>query len=377
MRIGYIVTRAEPIGGAQIHVRDLAGAIRAEGYEPAVITGGEGPFTAWLRDNGIPTRVLRNLVLPINPARDLKALWQIRGALRELRPDLVSTHSSKAGVLGRVAARSLGLPTLFTAHGWSFTTGVPSVQAACYRGIERLAAPLADRIITVSEFDRQLALNTGVARADRLVTIHNGMPDIPAALRADPGRSPVRLVMVARFEGQKDHGTLLRALAELTRYQWHLDLVGHGPLSPGAEGLVRDLGLADRVTFWGQRLDVDARLAAAQLCLLITNWEGFPRSILEAMRAGLPVVASDVGGIGESVKDGETGFLVPRGDVGTLRQRVELLLADPTLRVRLGANGRRSYEARFTLGHTVERTLAVYRELGNHRAGAERALTVA
>ena len=363
MKIVYLVTRAEPIGGAQVHVRDLASALLSRGHEPIVVTSGSGAYTEGLQAAGIQTIVLGSLSAPINPLRDLRALREIRVLLKQLRPDLVSTHSSKAGILGRVAARSLGIPVIFTAHGWAFTPGVPSREAAIYGCIERLAAPLASKIITVSEFDRQLALARGVASSQAIVTIHNGMPDVGPGLRADPSRSPVRLAMVARFEPQKDHATLLHALAGLPDEPWHLDLIGDGALLPEAKELSRRLGLADRIQFLGQRMDVDERLAEAQVALLITNWEGFPRSILEAMRAGLPVVSSAVGGIAESVRDGETGFTVPRGDVQGLRERLKQLLADPALRTRLGRTGRQRYEQHFRLSHTVERTLAVYNEI--------------
>jgi glycosyltransferase involved in cell wall biosynthesis len=273
----------------------------------------------------------------------------------------VSVHSSKAGVLGRVASRALGLPVIHTAHGWSFTPGIPRHKAWVYGWIERLAAPLASRIITVSEFDRGLALAHRLAPADRVVTVYNGMPDIDARLVADPGRSPVRLVMVARFEAQKDHPTLFRALAGIQE-PWQLDLIGDGPLLPEAQTMARELGLLQRVQFWGQRMDVAERLAEAQTALLITNWEGFPRSILEAMRAGLPVVASEVGGVAESVEDGETGFVVARGDVEGLRLRLRQLLADPALRTSMGRKGRQRYAAHFTLEHTVDKTLAVYEQ---------------
>jgi glycosyltransferase involved in cell wall biosynthesis len=280
-----------------------------------------------------------------------------------LKPDLVSAHSSKAGVLGRMAARSLGIPVIFTAHGWAFTPGIPNHQAALYTWIERLAAPLASKVITVSEFDRRLALARGVAPSRKLVTIHNGMPDVDPTLRADPSRNPVRFAMVARFEPQKDHTTLLQAFAGLQQEGWTLDLIGDGPLQAGAEELSQRLGLAGRVRFWGQRMDVDLRLADAQVALLISNWEGFPRSILEAMRAGLPVIATAVGGVVESVRNGETGFTVSRGDVAGLRQRLAQLLRDPDLRARLGRNARQLYEERFTLEKTLDKTLAVYREV--------------
>ena len=363
MRIAYIVTRADPIGGAQIHVRDLAAAVQAQGHDATVITGGSGPFIDDLRAQHTPTIVLRHLAVPINPARDLRALREIRAALRDVRPDLLTAHSSKAGVLGRLAGRSLRIPVVFTVHGWSFTPGIPALQAAMYRQIERVVGPLASRIITVSQFDRQLALDAGIAAEDRVVTVHNGMPDVPSHLRADPGRTPPRLIMVARFGAQKDHPTLLHALAGLQDHPWELDLVGEGPLMGDMESLAARLGLAGRVRFLGQRMDVDQLLAQAQVSLLITNWEGFPLSILEAMRAGLPVVASSVGGIGESVRDGETGYVVPRGDQDLLRDRIRRLLATPALRVRLGTSGRARYERLFTLSHSVAKTLAVYRDV--------------
>jgi glycosyltransferase involved in cell wall biosynthesis len=133
------------------------------------------------------------------------------------------------------------------------------------------------------------------------------------------------------------------------------------------------LGLTERVDFWGPRTDVDERLAEVQVALLISNWEGFPRSILEAMRAGLPVVSSAVGGITESVQEGETGFVVPQGDVDGLRSRLRQLLADPALRIRMGRMGRQRYERHFTLEHTVEKTLGVYHEVLADRAIRPRA----
>jgi glycosyltransferase involved in cell wall biosynthesis len=230
-----------------------------------------------------------------------------------------------------------------------------------YRGIERSVGPLTAKIITVSEFDRRLTLEARIVPPPRVVTVHNGIPDVPRQLRADPARTPPRLVMVARFSAQKDHATLLRAVAGLRDQPWELELIGDGPLMGEMQALAAALELGERVRFLGQRTDVEQRLAGAQAGVLSTNWEGFPMSILEAMRAGLPVVASAIAGIGESVAEGETGFLVPRGDVDLLRARLGQLLASPALRARLGANGRARYEQEFTLPHFVTRTLDVYR----------------
>jgi glycosyltransferase involved in cell wall biosynthesis len=369
VKFAFLITRSDPIGGSQIHVRDLSQALLALGNDVTVFTGVEGTLTEQLTELGVPWAVIPHLRRAIQGTHDVRAFFEIRGALKALRPDLVSTHVAKAGALGRVAAWSLGLPVIFTAHSWCFTEGVPWKSALLYRWGERISAPFGARIITVCEFDRQLAIRQRVALRRQLVTVYNGMPDISAAFRATPERSPVLLTMVARFEPQKDHDSLLHALAGLKQHAWQLDLIGEGPLLVRAHNLARDLGIADRVRFLGQRSDVAALLAQSQTFVLSSNWEGFPRSILEAMRAGLPVVASDVAGVSEAVEHGVTGFVVPRGDSGAWRLRLEQLLTDSALRASLGANGRTRYEQRFTFERTLEQTIAVYRDVLMERRG--------
>jgi glycosyltransferase involved in cell wall biosynthesis len=363
VNIAFMVTRADPVGGAQIHVRDLAAAVRAQGHTPTVLTSGSGPFIDDLRTRGIPTVVLRHLARPIRPIRDARALQELTGVLKELRPDLLTSHGAKVGVLGRIASRLLQIPLVVTVHGWACAPGTPPVQAAVSRRLERLMAPLASRLITVSDFDRRFGIQAGLVTEHKVVTVHNGMPDIPADLRASPAGTPPRLVMVARFEPQKDHVTLLHALSGLKHEPWELDLIGDGPLRPQTQALADTLGVRNRVHFLGQRKDVAQLLAQAQISVLVSNWEGFPLSILESMRAGLPVVASNVGGVAESVQDNETGYLVAQGGVDELRDRVGRLLRDANLRGRFGAAGRRRYEQQFTLDQMVWKTLTVYQDV--------------
>ena len=363
MRIAYLVTRADPIGGAQIHVRDLAVAVKARGHEPTVLLSGTGPFVDDLRARGIPVVVLQHLVNPMRPLRDLRALAEVVRALRDLQPELITAHGAKVGILGRLAARYLGIPLVVTVHGWACAPGTPAVQAAVSRGLERSIGSLATKLITVSEFDRRFGIASRLVPEDRVVTVHNGMPDISPAFRASAQTSPPRLVMVARFEPQKDHATLLLALSGLQEHPWELDLVGDGPLRSAMEKLATDHNLGSRVHFLGQRTDVDRLLAQSQISVLASHWEGFPLSILEAMRAALPVVASDVGGVSEAVENGETGYVVPRGDVQQLRGRIASLLQSADLRAQFGAAGRTRYEPRFTLDHMVARTLEVYQSI--------------
>ena len=364
LRIAFVTARADAVGGASVHVRDMARWLRAQGHEVHVITGAAGPYLDLLREAEIPTVALSALGRELHPLRDTRAAAQLHAALRRLRPDVLSLHSSKAGALGRIVAPLLGLRPLYTPHGWAFTTGVPEREARRYRRIERLLARLPGVIVDVCDFERELALAAGVGRPDDHVVIHNGMPERPELPLADPGRSPPHVVMVARFEAQKDHGTLLRALALVPDgLPWHLSLVGDGPLRSETAALATALGLGDRIRFVGALTDVAATLADAQAFVLASRWEGFPRSVLEAMRAGLPVIATRVGGVHEAIQDGAQGLLVAPGDARALAAALTQVLGRPDLRMMLGAAGRARYLDQFTFERMADATLATYQRV--------------
>ena len=363
MRIAYVVTRGDDIGGAQVHVRDLATAMHQAGHDVSVIAGGAGPLSVQLAKRGVPFCSVPALSRELHPWRDLRAFLQLKKVLARLKPDLVSTHSSKAGWLGRLAARAIGIPVLFTAHGWAFTVGVSKRARRVYALAERLAAPLADRIITVSEYDLTLALDERIAPSGKITRIHNGVHDCTVDLPPSTAAVGVRIVMIGRFSAQKDHTSLLHTLARLRQLNWTLDLVGTGPLQAQVTALAGSLGIGSRVRFLGARNGVCEVLREADIYALISNWEGFPRSTLEAMSVGLPVVASDVGGVSEAVREAETGFLVPRRNHELLTERLEALITRVDLRRSLGAGGRRRYQEQFRFELMFERTVAVYHEM--------------
>ncbi|MGH2584657.1 MAG: glycosyltransferase family 4 protein [Dehalococcoidia bacterium] len=356
MRVLYLITRAE-YGGGQVHLVDLLRGFR-DRFDLALGVGEEDYLTVQARQLGVPVYLLPNLVQPVHPWKDLRALNETRTLIRRVQPDLIHAHTSKAGLVGRVAARIAGVPAVFTAHTWAFAEGVSWRRKLIGVPSEWLATRCSARIINVSEANQAVAMRYRAAPAQVMTVIHNGVPDTPWRARPAEGDQP-RIVMVARFSPQKDQQLLLRALAGLD-CPFRLALVGDGPLRADAEAEARRLGLEGRVDFLGSRNDVAEILAAASIFALATNWEGFPLSILEAMRAGLPVVASDVGGVAEAVVAGETGFVVPFGDVHALRGRIVQLLGDPALRARAGAAGRARYEQRFTLDGMLERTAAIY-----------------
>ena len=227
MKIAYLITRMDELGGAQIHVRDMSLWMKGQGHEVSVLTGSFGKVTDFLEEQGVKVYEIPDLERAIHPAKDWKAFSQIRDVLKKAKPDLLSCHSSKAGMLGRLAARAEKVKVIFTAHGWAFTDGVPTVQRNIYKVLEKVTGYFSDHIITVSEYDRDLALKNHIVNADKITAIHNGMPERPAVFHAIKD-GPTRLMMVARIGPQKDHETLLRALATLKDLSWTLDLVGGG-----------------------------------------------------------------------------------------------------------------------------------------------------
>lgn len=366
LRVMMVVTRAEA-GGAQVHVRDLVEGLSAV-LDPLLVVGDEGFLADEARRLDVPVRVLPELVRELSPRKDVAAVRRLRELVVQLRPDLVHTHSSKAGLLGRLAARLAGVPAVHTAHSWAFSDGVSRKRKAFAVPTEAMAALWTRRFIVVSEADREVGLRYGVARQAQLRVVHNGVRDSLLRARPDAAGVPV-ITMVARMAAPKDHGLLLQALAEI-RAPFRLRLVGDGPLRGQVEAMITNLRLDTKVELLGARLDVDALLADSQIAALLSVQEGFPLVVLEGMRAGLPVVASDVGGVREAVSHGRTGFLVPRGDVVALRAHLETLLGDPKLRESMGRQGRRDYEQHFSVTGMVERTIEVYRELSPRFADA-------
>jgi len=356
----FVLTRGDSIGGAQIHVRDLAAGAKAHGWRVAVALGTPGPLIGMLEEAGVEVLLVPGLARSINPFADLGAIVRLRGMIRQWGPSLVACHTAKAGLVGRLAAWLTGVPSQYTVHGWQFAEGISPLQRMVVLATEKVLGHVTQKIITVSEFDRQLALQHKVAPPERLITIHNGMAGA-AAPRAVRNDGSVHLIMVARFQPQKDHGTLLAALQQLEGLPWTLHLVGDGPDLARWQTWVAAQGWNDRVVFHGLSLQVPSLLAQADIFVLATRWEGFPNSILEAMRAGLPVVASNVGGVSEAVVPQQTGLLVPPENPEVLAQALATLIADRQLRLTWGAAGKARFEAEFTFEQMLAKTEKVWR----------------
>ncbi len=355
-RILILITLAEA-GGAQTYVAQLLPGLAGR-FDVVVAAHGDGPLREATRAVGMRFVPLRHVRRAISP-RDLLGLLELVVLMRRLRPDVVHANSSKAGVLGRVAAVLAGIPVrIFTVHGWAFSAH-SGLLSTLYRWADRLVEPLTTRIVCVAERERAAGLAARTCRAERTVVIPNAV-DVAAAPPSRHDGDPPVVVAVGRLAYPKDPLTLIRAL-DLARAQpWRAVLVGDGPDRPVVEAEIEARGLTGAVTLAGGRDVVPVLLAGADVFALSSRSEGAPMSILEAMAAGLPVVASDVGGVREQVADGETGLLVPPADPHALAAALERLLADPRLRLGLGEAGRARAREHFDIGAARDAHVAVY-----------------
>jgi glycosyltransferase involved in cell wall biosynthesis len=305
------------------------------------------------------------------------------GALRRIRQlagesDILHVHGARAALFGRLAAASLGRGrpgVVFIIQGFSlpFYAGA---RRWLLLAIERALAAVTDAVIAVSEEERRAFLAQGTVPAERVSVVWNSV-HTERFREAEASRIPTRTALglfpettvittVCRLYKPRDFETLLAAFAGLLQVypNVHLLIVGDGPDQPSIESLRAQFGLGGRITLTGQRRDVPALLAATDIYALTTwGWEGLPFTILEAMAAARPVVATRAGGIPEAVVEGETGLLVPRRDPMALTSVLGQLVSDPARRTRMGIAGRRRAETLFTQERMVESTVQVYTQV--------------
>jgi glycosyltransferase involved in cell wall biosynthesis len=341
-----LITLAE-IGGAQTYVAALLPALTRD-FDVTVAAHGPGPLREAAAANGVRFLPLSNVRRPISPLRDLAGLVELVRLLRRERPDILHANSSKAGILGRLAAALTRVPIrIFTVHGWAFSAH-SGVASRLYLWADRLMSPLTTVTICVSDYSRAKGLEAGTCSPERTAVIPNAV-EIPPARPAGRDRNPPVLVAVGRLKAPKDFLTFVRALGLLRPGAAKTLIVGEGPDRPELEAEIRRLEIGDNVQLLGERRDVLELLADADVFVLSSASEGMPVSVLEAMAAGLPVVGSRVGGVPELVVDGETGLLVEPGDPDELAAAIDRLLADPQLRRRLAETGRARAQGRFAL----------------------------
>lgn len=353
LRITHIITEAWALGGAQLNTLYSLRYQRAHN-DVELIAGGFGPLVEACGEEGIPVTIIPMTNRVWSPAADARSLASLVPHLARTKPDIVHTHSSKAGILGRLAARLARVPVVIhTVHGPPFHERQSTLERGLLQLAERSAAMLSDQLLTVSDTMAQNFVAARICEPEKISTVVSGIdfgrfPATPFSgrdrIRAEFGAGPQDLLVVnvALLSKQKSHADLIRVATLLRDRHTNLKylIVGDGPLEPELRQLVETSAVDDIVKLVGRRNDVPEILASSDIFIQTSVREGLSRSLVEALYSRLAVVATDVGSTREVVRDGVTGLLVPTEAVRDMADAIARLAADPALRRRLGQAGR-------------------------------------
>ncbi len=374
LRVLHAITMLE-LGGAQRNTLDTVSGLDRGAFEVGLACAARGDLLAEARGLAdVELFELPHLRRELRPLDDLRGLRELRRAIRSFRPDIVHTHSSKAGILGRAAAHRERVPVVVhTIHGFGFGPHQPAPVRAALLAAERVAARWTTAFVAVARRNLEEGVRLGLFEAGRARVIRSGIE--LDAFRAHRGGAAVRrelgipaaaplVVQIACFKPQKAPERFVELAAALAaRFpEAHFVLVGDGALRRALERRRAAAGLVARIHLPGWRRDVPAVLDAATVVTLTSRFEGLPRVLVEALAAGVPVAAMAVDGVAEVVRDGVNGFVTPPGDVAALAERVAAVLAEPGLRARLAARAGDGLEE-YGRAAMVRQQEALYHEL--------------
>ena len=353
IRVAHVITRMI-VGGAQETVLLAAALADTSAFEPIIVcgseTGSEGSLHEEVRRRGVELVVVPELVREVDPRADALVIPALARLFRQRDVHVVHTNSSKAGVVGRIAARRAGVKSVVhTVHGWPFHDHQRRGMVRVWKELERRCAPLADRLVVVADADRRKGLAAGIGRPEQYVTVRSGLElqdyDPTRAQRGEVRRElglPLDVPVVgtvSRLSPQKDPITLIEAFSTLRQQHptARLLLVGDGPLAGDVTARVDALGLTDAVVMTGLRHDVPRLLQAMDVFLSCSLWEGLPRTIIAAMATGVPVVATPADGVRDVIRDHETGRVFPMERPEIAAWATGHLLKDPKVASMLSA----------------------------------------
>lgn len=367
MKILYIVTQSH-WGGAQRYVFDLAKNFSREN-DITVACGGNGLLIDKLKSVGVKVEVFSNLIRKINPVKDFFCFWQLYNFIKKNKFDLVHTNSSKAEILGNAAAKLAGVKKIiFTAHGFVFNEPLKKTKKLFFVFLEKFANLFSDKIITVSDFDRNSAVKEKIAKPEKLVTIHNGVEpatsEISCLTRSEFNLSPDAEVVltVANFYPVKGLKYLIRAAKLVCEKKPEVSFLifGDGQLRPEIEQQIKNLNLEKKVILAGFQKNIFSIFPIADIFVMSSLKEGLPYAVLEAQAFGLPVVATNVGGLPEIIADRQTGFLVEPKNADKLAEKILLLLENEQLKQEFAQKAKQKINSHFNLSQMLKKTKSVY-----------------
>jgi glycosyltransferase involved in cell wall biosynthesis len=374
IKILYIITLSEQ-GGAQKIVYHIASGLDPQEFDITVACAPGGELVNWLSNLHQDIKIVEipELKRNISPFNDLKAFLILYALMKKNSYHIVHCHSSKAGVLGRMAAWKAGVPKIiFTVHGWGINEYQSRIVRFLYTWAERFAGVCSTKVVCVSEADLLKARSLKLVTGDKLSVIYNGLP-LPETrdglLRRELGIGNKDTIIgtVARLAPQKDPLFLLEVAALMVNHDNKITgegrlcfvLIGDGPLRSECEQFINNKGLKRSVFLLGTREEAAELVQDFDIFVLFSRWEGLPLTIIEAMLAGRPVVANAVGGVGELVVHQETGLLINKLDVNEAEKALLNLISDPGKRLSMGYAGRQRALDLFN----VDKMVGKYREL--------------
>ncbi|HEY3761807.1 MAG TPA: glycosyltransferase family 4 protein [Verrucomicrobiae bacterium] len=381
MRVIHVITRLV-VGGAQENtVATVLGLREKPGIDVQLLSGPtfgpEGTLETEVNKTPGLLTIVPDLVRPIHPVKDFRALKALEKLFRDQNPDVVHTHSGKAGILGRLAARRAGVPVIIhTIHGPSFGTFQNSLSNFVFCSAERYAAPMTTHFIVVAEAMKKQYLEAGIGKPEQYTKIFSGFPLEPflmaksdLELRKQLGFAPDDFVVgkIARLFKLKGHDDLLTTASELVRQRPKAKflLIGDGEWRGRLEARAKNLGVDKHFAFVGlvPPEKVPRYIGIMDTLAHLSLREGLPRALPQALAAGKPVVAYDCDGAREICLDGQTGFLVQPGDLQTLKTRLLQLADDPTLREKFGKTGSAFVCENFAVEKMVDAIYNLYQKL--------------
>lgn len=375
IKVAHVVTRLD-FGGAQQNTLATVRGLDRSRFDALLVSGEGGYLDAEVRgDRSIKSIFLDSLVREVSPLRDLLALLELWKIFQSERPSVVHTHSSKAGILGRLAAALAGVPVIVhTYHGFGFHDGQNPIVKFIYVSLERLCARRTTRLVYVSIANSKYAERHGLGPAKDATIIRSGvrLSDFPAhvdaaklKMSAGIGMHKPVVVSIGNLKPQKNAADFVEAAAKVSKKfpEARFVFIGDGPQRPALEAKAFSLGLEGILMFLGWRRDGAQWLAASDVFAMTSLWEGLPRALVEALRTGLPAVCYATDGVVDVLRDGENGFLVPPGDVDAFADRLARVLADAELRRRLGAAAAASIGPEFGLDEMVRAQETLYESL--------------
>ena len=419
-KILYIITQPE-MGGAQRYIRDLITSQEAQNFDIELATG-RGSDQSLL--NNLPKNIkihkLNYLVREISPINDIRAVFELKKIMANSRPDIIHLNSSKASIVGSLASflysyhkpsppapppplhayklQATSYKLFYTVHGWVFNEPMSGFKKSLYKWLEKFTAKFKNKIICVSEFDRQTAIKEKIAPQphpaphpsplpkgegelyDKLITIHNGIDTEAMNFLT---KEEARKILISNFKFQISNsdliiGTLanfyktkgleylieafniLTTSYKLPATSYQLIIIGDGELRAELENLIANYGLKDRIILLGKKENAARYLKAFDIYVCSSVKEGFPYSILEAMAAGLPIVSTNVGGIPEMIQNQKNGLLIEPKNPSELATSIKFLIENPELANQLGNQAKITVKEKFSIKKMIEKTFSQY-----------------